>query len=366
MWITNQDKMEKTMKLVKPALLATAALISLLSILSVTSHAVQNAANFTGDITLKQDAAGANTGIHFSNNTYQNSASPWSYSGLDIYFNSVGAVVSIGGLPAGAAAFQVFNSTNSGQAALFQVNNSGNPLPAVYGSTTGSGQAVFGLNMGTGRAGHFQIFNSGSTASALVAETNGTGYAGEFLGNLKVSGSITFADASTLTTAKTDCMGGRYEDNGDGTVSDCRTGLIWLKDANCLDASGGISKSKGILTWDNAILWTKGLGNQGGNIICGLTDGSTVGDWRLPTRTEWMAMVESARKQGFTNPILTNRAGTGKWTAGDPFDNVNLFYWSSSNYGSDITYAWTVSMNGNYNGFIKTSTAYVWPVRAGQ
>jgi hypothetical protein len=84
-----------------------------------------------------------------------------------------------------------------------------------------------------------------------------------------------------------DCNnGGRYEISGRGTVTDCRTGLIWLQDANCKDSLGltGIDKSQGYLNWYNAMKWVAALG--GG--YCGLFDGSSAGDWRLPTKTEWM------------------------------------------------------------------------------
>lgn len=40
----------------------------------------------------------------------------------------------------------------------------------------------------------------------------------------------------------------------------------------------------------------------------------------MSTKTEWMAMIVSARKQGFTFPALTNRAGTAKWSAGDSWN----------------------------------------------
>ena len=353
----------------KLALLAAAATISLLSIFPAASHAVQNAANFIGDITLKQDA-GLNTGIYFSNGSYQNTASPWHYSGLDIYFNSVGAAVSIGGLPSGAATFQVYNTTTSGQAALFQINNGANVLPALYSTTNGNGQAVFGLNSGTGRAGHFMILNSGSSSSALVAETSGTGYAGEFLGKLKVTGSITFSDASTLSTAKTDCNGGRYEDNGNGTISDCRTGLIWLKNANCTATAGGIAKTTlgtpvGALSWDDAKTWTAGLGSP----LCGLSDLSSAGDWRLPTKTEWMAMLASARKQGFVSPALTNSTGTAMWTPGDPFDSVisGTNYWSGTTSVASDVFTWSAyTGNGSVGMAAKVGfNFYVWPVRSG-
>jgi len=71
----------------------------------------------------------------------------------------------------------------------------------------------------------------------------------------------------------------------------------------------------------------------------------------------------------YFNPVLCNTAGTGPWTSGDPFTNVqSYFYWSSTTY-FNIDEAWGVSMlNGavfytpkepeeNYN--------HVWPVRGG-
>ena len=102
-----------------------------------------------------------------------------------------GGKVGIGGQPVTPAVFQVFNATTTGQAALFQVSNSGNQQAAVYGATTGGGPSIYGVNTGTGKAGHFQISNPVNKDSALVAQTNGGGYAGEFLGPIRVTGTIT-------------------------------------------------------------------------------------------------------------------------------------------------------------------------------
>jgi hypothetical protein len=159
-----------------------------------------------------------------------------------------------------------------------------------------------------------------------------------------------------------DCNGGRYEDNGNGTVSDCRTGLIWLKNANCLDSAGGVSKTaQGQITLDNAQKWVAGLGNS----ICGLTDGSYAGDWRMPTKTEFMAMIQNAKKQGFSSPALTDAAGTAKWSDGNVFTNVQShFYWTATRSTSDATKVWDFSLqdgNSDTNG----SWQWVWPVRAG-
>jgi hypothetical protein len=160
-----------------------------------------------------------------------------------------------------------------------------------------------------------------------------------------------------------ECNSVRYSDNNDGTVTDCRTGLTWLKNAHCTDASNGVTPSPDV-TWYDAIKWAAGL-HYG---LCGLTDGSYAGDWRLPTKTEWMAMVASALKQAFTNPVLTNGAGTAKWSAGNIFDNVqSVFYWSSTTVAANPGYAWDVYLgDGDMTAYSKTFYDYVWPVRGGQ
>ena len=82
-----------------------------------------------------------------------------------------------------------------------------------------------------------------------------------------------------------------------------------------------------------------------------------------------MAMLASARKQGFSGPVLTNSSGGAKWTQGDPFDNVQsgYYYWSSDALSFGSANAWTVDMlTGTVKYFIKVNFYYVWPVRAGQ
>jgi hypothetical protein len=161
-----------------------------------------------------------------------------------------------------------------------------------------------------------------------------------------------------------DCNdGGRYEDNVDGTVTDCRTGMIWLKNAECIDTANGIVNPNGYLTWYDAMKWVAGLGHG----LCGLSDGSTAGDWRLPTKTEWMAMVAYA-KRFYSNPALTNGAGTAQWTSGNVFTNVQSdYYWSSTTYASNTALAWTGFMgDGSVGHNVRSSIYLVWPVRGGQ
>ena len=73
----------------------------------------------------------------------------------------------------------------------------------------------------------------------------------------------------------------RLIDNGNGTVTDNLTGLIWLKNANCTNTVGGVAKANGYLSWANALTWSNNLAN--GN--CGLSDGSSAAgnQWHLIT-----------------------------------------------------------------------------------
>src|SRR5262249_39699242 len=69
----------------------------------------------------------------------------------------------------------------------------------------------------------------------------------------------------------------RYVDCGNGTVTDSETGLVWLKQSNCLSSAD----------WEGAKKAVAGLKNGD----CMLTDGSSPGDWRLPTQKEWEAAM---------------------------------------------------------------------------
>ncbi|OAD18933.1 protein containing DUF1566 [Candidatus Thiomargarita nelsonii] len=138
----------------------------------------------------------------------------------------------------------------------------------------------------------------------------------------------------------------RYTDNGDGTVTDNRTGLIWLKNTNCF----------GQQNWKKAMQSAAKLA-QG---QCGLRDGSRAGMWRLPTIKEWEAMMDTR----YRKPALSNAAGTGQWKEGDAFSSVKYWYWSSTEHSTSS--AWYVNLSvGSVSGNVKTSLNYVWAVRGG-
>ncbi|HIE02325.1 MAG TPA: DUF1566 domain-containing protein [Thiotrichaceae bacterium] len=142
----------------------------------------------------------------------------------------------------------------------------------------------------------------------------------------------------------------RYTDNRNGTVTDNKTGLIWLKNANCL----------GRQTWHNAQLNVARLGDG----QCGLTDGSISGTWRLPSKAEWRAMVDKR----YLAPALSNATGQETWTEGDLFLGVQSYnYWSATTFVFITPNAWIMNLYyGNLLDYHKSLFCNVWPVRDGE
>ncbi len=152
--------------------------------------------------------------------------------------------------------------------------------------------------------------------------------------------------------------GTRFTDMGDGTVTDEKSGLIWLKDANCSELAGIVNIIFGTTDWNTANT-VAAAGLSAGT--CGLTDGSIPGDWRLPTKEEWQAFVD----KNYESPALSNGDANGQWTEGNPFNGVqNDGYWSSTQFEELLITAWHVSMTyGTVHNINIVSDGNVWPVR---
>ena len=139
----------------------------------------------------------------------------------------------------------------------------------------------------------------------------------------------------------------RFTVNGDGTVKDNLTGLIWLQDANC----------DGVMAWSNALDQANelfdGCSDCGGtDEDCGLSDDSSAGDWRLPNIKELQSLIDFSEN----NPVLPS---------GHPFTDVQSSeYWSSSTNANDTVNAWRVFISdGATVSDDKSIGYYVWPVR---
>ena len=126
----------------------------------------------------------------------------------------------------------------------------------------------------------------------------------------------------TLLTVSAAIAAPRFTDNGDQTVTDNQTGLTWAKNANLAGAP---------MDWDTAFVYVASLNSANGGA-------GTFGhnDWRQPTASELMSLVDPAKSM----PSLP---------AGHPFINVvSDEYWSSSSGTSSYQYAYGVNIGGGF------------------
>ena len=130
--------------------------------------------------------------------------------------------------------------------------------------------------------------------------------------------------------------GARFVDNGDGTITDKATGLMWAKDGNGAGCNNGST-----LAWAAAITFAEGLSFAG------------YSDWRLPNVKELMSIADYSRSSPTIDPLFTNT----------PSGN----YWSSTTVADYTDGAWGVGFNdGSVDDVSKGFDYYVRPVRGGQ
>ncbi len=138
----------------------------------------------------------------------------------------------------------------------------------------------------------------------------------------------------------------RFTDNKDGTVTDNLTKLVWLKNMNCF----GIQDSQ------NAVLAAKSLkeGDCGPTPDLVLSDGSSAGDWRLPTMKELCTLIDFSQRE----PALPN---------GHMFSNVpSGYHWSATTFDYHPEMAWIVYFESGTTCYenINNRSGHVLPVRS--
>jgi hypothetical protein len=123
---------------------------------------------------------------------------------------------------------------------------------------------------------------------------------------------------------------GRFKDNGDGTVTDHCTGLMWQKDTG---------NDGNTLNWCGALAYCENLSTAGHD------------DWRLPDVRELQSIVDYGR----LGPAI------------DPVFGVNSSsYWSSTSSAGASDAAWDVTFeDGNLGDSGKDDERYVRAVRSG-
>jgi hypothetical protein len=175
--------------------------------------------------------------------------------------------------------------------------------------------------------------NSNNTLWAVKSGATGTVQllaTGAFAGPAGGGSGQSFGDADDAILQKgAPLTSPRFIDNGNGTIADTVTGLTWLKQADCIKQS-----------WSVAITMINDLANG----QCGLTDGSSAGQWHMPNRTEMLSL--SDRAPTFPQASYFN----GQYQASDKITGTNIFnnfivsdyYWTSTTDVADISQAWTL------------------------
>ena len=136
-----------------------------------------------------------------------------------------------------------------------------------------------------------------------------------------------------------DAPDSRYRDNGDGSVTDLFTGLIWKQCALGLSGAGCATGSASVVTWKQA-----------------LQHAADNPPWRLPNKKQLASLVEAR----CVDPSINSR-----FFPNTPSD----WFWSSSAsaWGLGWTHSWLVDFD---NGFVHAASpygqGYVRLVRGGQ
>ena len=149
----------------------------------------------------------------------------------------------------------------------------------------------------------------------------------------------------------------RFTDNLDGTVTDNLTGLIWLKNARCPVGSELVSATP------MAIVASLNSTGTMGDAHCGdvSNGGSHQTDWRVPNVREFLSLLNYA----YNDPAISNAAGTGQATNGDPFMDLQTDY-KTSTFQADCNAACPTYGFNLYNGKVdENGFGSIWAVRGG-
>ena len=143
-----------------------------------------------------------------------------------------------------------------------------------------------------------------------------------------------------------------YTDNGDGTISDRNTNLMWEK----------LSDDGGIHDWDNRYTWQRAF-----NVKVALLNHEPCFagycDWRLPNRRELDSLVDAERSAPSVAPAFSTPCEPGCAVTVCSCTALDA-YWSSTTYADSPSFAWAVNFNvGDVNAFEKIPDIE-FPVRA--
>ena len=183
------------------------------------------------------------------------------------------------------------------------------------------------------------------------------------------TGQTTSYSATTLTTTlapvKDDGFvraGGAlsYRDNGDGTITDLNTQLMWEKKSR----DGGLHDVGLAFAWSSAFTetlwdWVAQVNAENGVGFAGYND------WRIPNEKELQSIVDYGTHYPAVNAVF-NDGGTGPCTVLTCSRIIPSGYWTATTFAVDTTKAWDVDFDSAGLGIDNKFEAYfVRAVRGG-
>ncbi|HBG06395.1 MAG: hypothetical protein A2075_21850 [Geobacteraceae bacterium GWC2_58_44] len=151
----------------------------------------------------------------------------------------------------------------------------------------------------------------------------------------------------------------RFAANGNGTVTDLLTGLVWAENANLMASRNPSfdtdwTPGDGVVSWDQALAYIRKLNAE---------KYLGYGDWRLPNLHEMESLQNLAQQD------------SKAWLGAGGFQNVRTFYWSSSPKRAtldetvNLGWIWLVDLGAGRNFALGSDpgsvSPAVWPVRGG-
>ncbi|MCW4042114.1 MAG: DUF1566 domain-containing protein [Candidatus Bathyarchaeota archaeon] len=111
-----------------------------------------------------------------------------------------------------------------------------------------------------------------------------------------------------------------FIDNGDGTITDLATGLIWMRDDSGLFNVG----DDGALNWEQAHEWAENLEYAG------------YSDWRLPNAKELQSIVDYTRSPAITSSAAINPIFKCTSIVDEDGQTNYPFYWTSTTHTNSL------------------------------
>ena len=139
-----------------------------------------------------------------------------------------------------------------------------------------------------------------------------------------------------------------YMDNGDGTITDTKTGLMWEKKSD----DGTIHDKDNQYSWSGASYGSTNVldGTAASTFLAALNAGGGFAghtDWRLPNQTELYSLVNLQNANSAVSVAFNTgcAASCAVLTCSCTFPT---YYWSSSAYAGNPQFAWGVDFGGGY------------------